>query len=221
MIALCATCHDHVSRGVLHIEEDDLYRWKGIPRDAAPIAHLFVEPGNAPSLLVGSICCRGDSGVVVFDLSDSLRLSFAVQDDDVMLLSLRIADLHGHAMVEVVDGYVKARDERISLEQRPGHVSVRRTAPVSVLPAWATLCLLAEEPRRRVGDIPILDLLVLEPGLVQVQGIWMDSEKGVVITDDRVAFLDADRPLPLSIMGAGKETVLHFVGPVGTPIFGV
>jgi len=221
MIALCATCHDHVSRGVLRIEDDDLYRWKGIPRDAPPIAHLFVEPGNAPSLLVGSICCRGDSGVVVFDLSDSLRLSFAVHDDDVMLLSLRIADLHGHALVEVVDGYVKARDERISLEQRPGRVSVRRTAPVSVVPAWAKLCLLEEEPKRRVDDIPILDLLVLEPGLVQVQGIWMDREKGVVITDDRLAFLNVDRPLPLSIMGAGRDSVLHFTGPVGTAMFKV
>jgi len=185
------------------------------------MAHLFVEPGSVPSLLLGSTCYRGDSGVVVFDLSEHLRLSFVVHDDDVMLLALRIADLHGKTLVDVVDGYVKSRDERIALEHRPGRVSVQPCAPVSVLPAWAKLCLLDEVPTRRVNELPLLDLHVLEPGLVRVQGIWMECEKGVVITDDRLAFLHKGRRLPVSIMGEGKESVIQFTGPIGAALFKV
>ncbi len=219
MVALCATCHDHVDRGDLHISDDDLYHWKGIPRVTRPTAHLFVEPGPPPALLLGSICCRGDSGLTVFDLSGSLRLGFVVRDSDIMLLALRVSDLEDNLIVEVVDGYVRSQDPRIELEHRPGRVTARRVSTVKVMPTWAKLSLLAADARCRVEELPVLDLHVLEPGLVRIQGIWMERDKGVVITEDRLSFLHRDRPHPITIMGAGKKSVLHFAGPVSMSLF--
>jgi hypothetical protein len=80
MIALCASCHDSVDRGVLQISDDDLYAWKGIPRNATTTAHVYVDPGPAPKVLLGSIAVQGDSGLVVFDFAERHRLAFVVKD---------------------------------------------------------------------------------------------------------------------------------------------
>jgi hypothetical protein len=53
-----------------------------------------------------------------------------------------------------------------------------------------------------------------------VQGLWLDKYQGVVITSDRLSFVARGRPLPITIMGEGESTVLNFVGPVDTALFG-
>jgi hypothetical protein len=56
MIAICPSCHDAVDRGSLQISDDELYRWKGIDRkEALSTGHIFIEPGEAPRLLLGSL----------------------------------------------------------------------------------------------------------------------------------------------------------------------
>jgi hypothetical protein len=84
MIAICPACHDAVDRGDLQISDEELYGWKGIDRSlSVPIAHIFVEPGPTPRLRLGSITVQGESGVIVFDLSERHRLSLAVRDGDI------------------------------------------------------------------------------------------------------------------------------------------
>ncbi|MCI0688695.1 MAG: HNH endonuclease, partial [Sporichthyaceae bacterium] len=120
MIALCAACHDSVTRGDLQITDDELYEWKRIDRSTStPTGHLFVEPGESPRLLLGSIAVEGGSGVIVFDLSEHHRLSFAVRDEDIMLINLKIASVEGTPLLDVVDGYVRQRDPAIELRTRP------------------------------------------------------------------------------------------------------
>jgi hypothetical protein len=108
MIAVCPTCHDAIHHGALEIDDDTLYRWKSITRtDEAKRGHLYVEPGRRAKLLLGSVAVTGDAGLIVFDLSEGNRLSFALQDDEIILLSLRIADMRGREVVRLTDGYVR------------------------------------------------------------------------------------------------------------------
>lgn len=218
MIALCAACHDSVDRGSLHISDEDLYRWKGIPRDVGSTAHLYVEPGKPPRMLLGSIAVRGDSGLVVFDFANHHRLSFTVSDGEIMLLNAKLSNLQGRTLLDVVDGYVRQRAAELQMLTRPGRVHIP-ASPQSALPGWALVSLQRGDPPGGSADPALLDLEVLEPGLVRVQGIWMDKDKGVVITHSRLSFLHRDRPRPITLIGEGKGSLLIFAGPIGTSLF--
>jgi hypothetical protein len=221
MIAICAACHDSVDRGELQISDEDLYRWKGIPRDVVSTAHLFVEPGSPTKMLLGSIAVQGDSGLVVFDFTDLQRLSFAVKDGDIMLLNAKLSRFDGKPLLDIVDGYVRQRADEIELATRPGRVQVPAGIHSPLIPEWARTSLLMEDPLYGVDGLSLIDLEVVEPGLVRVQGIWMDEDKGVIVTNDRLSFVGRGRPKPLTIVGTGKDSVLHYVGPLGTALFGV
>jgi hypothetical protein len=41
---------------------------------------VYVDPGPAPKVLLGSIAVQGDSGLVVFDFAERHRLAFVVKD---------------------------------------------------------------------------------------------------------------------------------------------
>ncbi|MDA8331603.1 MAG: hypothetical protein M0027_10460 [Candidatus Dormibacteraeota bacterium] len=220
MIAICAACHDSVHRGSLRISDGDLYRWKGLQSNVGPTAHLYVDPGPSPRLLLGSITVRGDSGLVVFDFANHHRLSFTARDGEILLLNSKLSDLQGKVLLDVVDGYVRQRAPELRMQTRPGRIQIPEI-PLGVLPPWAQASLTLGDPAWAAVDSPLLDLEVLEPGLVRVQGIWMDGDKGVVVTRDRMCFLDRQRPRPVAVAGAGTATVLTFVGPVGTKLFGI
>jgi hypothetical protein len=65
MIALCPARHDAVHHVPLVIDDGTVYRWKGIKREAeARRDHVYVEPGGAPKLLLGTLAVTGDQGVV-------------------------------------------------------------------------------------------------------------------------------------------------------------
>jgi hypothetical protein len=125
MIAICAACHDSIDRGQLQISDEALYRWKGIDRSSSRnMGHIFVEPGDAPRLLLGSITAKGDSGLIVFESSEQQRLSFVVRDSEIMLLNLKISGPDGGLLLDVVDGYVRKRESSIDYRVRPGAVEV-------------------------------------------------------------------------------------------------
>jgi hypothetical protein len=135
MIAICAACHDSVDRGQLQISDEALYRWKGIDRSSATnIGHIFVEPGEVPRLLLGSITARGDSGLIVFASSEQQRLSFVVRDGVIMPLNLKISTPDGVLALDVVDGYVRKREPSIEYRTRPG--AIEEVVPSSVELRW-------------------------------------------------------------------------------------
>lgn len=183
MIALCPTCHDAVHHGDLEIDDATVYRWRAIPRLQTKRDHIYVEPAKAPKLLLGTIAVTGTGGVTVFELGDTNRLSFRIADEDVLLMNLAVSTTRGDEVLRVVDGHVRHEAvDPVRYERVAGHVRV--TAPVSheFIPDWAI-----ERMRRletgfgATGSLPILDIEVLEPGLVRVQGVWNASSKDAVI----------------------------------------
>lgn len=225
MIAVCPACHDGVDRGTLLIDDETLYAWKRIARTSvAARGHIYVEPGEEAKLLLGSIAVRGeDAGLVAFELSDTNRLSFALRDGDVVLLNLAVTDRRGREIVKVVDGHVEVLDEdAATFEQRPGRVKVTVPAHGRYLAHRAVEMMRVQEPEfANDGRLTLLDLEVVEPGLVRVQGVWSRGVDAVVITTERLAFVSIapERSEPISLTGEGAESVLHHTGPITTALF--
>lgn len=221
MIAVCPACHDAITRGRLRITDPELYRWKQIDRAGAhPTGHIFVEPGNAPKLQLGSVTVQGDSGLVVFDLTGRHSLSFAVRDGDIMLINLKIAALDGTPQLDIVDGYIRRRNPALQFDSRPGAVDIPAGLYSPLMPSWVRDKLLAKDPMYgATRRVPLLSLTVLDRGLVQVEGFWADDQHAVVITRRELSFVTRSMPKPTTLVGGGRDTILHYVGPVDTALF--
>jgi SEC-C motif-containing protein/HNH endonuclease len=225
MIALCPSCHDAVHYGPLVIDDDTIYRWKGIKRDAqAQRDHVYVEPAGPPKLLLGTLAVTGNEGVVVFQLGQSNTLSFRIEDEDLLLLNVGVTDTAGRELLRVTDNHVRQiLPEAITYERVPGHVRVAAKRAPEIVPTWAVDRLREFEPNYGADEtVVVLDLEVLEPGLVGVQGIWVTGDDRVVIVTKRaLSFLSPWRPLPISLVGEGVESLLNYEGPLTTALFNV
>lgn len=220
MIAICATCHDSVDRGLLQISDETLYRWKGIDRpDSVKTAHIYVEPGPAPKLLLGSIAVRGDSGVVLFDMSEAHRLSFAIREGEILLLNLKISDPEGRLLLDVVDGHVRKHDTAIEFQTRQGAIQVPGGFDSPFIPEWVRERLLREDQSYTDAALPLLSIEVIDRGIVRVEGLWIEANRAVVITPDRLSFVSPGLANPLTIIGEGEETILSWEGPISTAMF--
>jgi hypothetical protein len=68
--------------------------------------------------------------------------------------------------------------------------------------------------------IVALDIEVMKPGLVRVQGCWPDGDVGVVITENAFSFCTRGKREPVSMVGDGEGSVLMYAGPITTALFG-
>lgn len=221
MVAVCGACHDSVNRGRLQISDDDVYAWKGVTRGAERVGHVFIEPaGRPPLLLMGSFALQGEAGLIVFDFADEHRLSFAVSDGDILLLNLRVASFDAETLIDVVDGYVRRRSERIEITSRPGHIKVSAGMQSEFVPAWLRAKLLDYDPMFGIEGMPLIEIKVVRPGVVRVNGIWCSKDHAVIGTN-RVFSSVARFGNPLVIVGEGEETVLNYTGPIGSHVFGL
>ena len=181
MIAICPACHDAVHHGTL---KKFLYRWKGIKRTPPKGDHIYIEPGNSSKLLIGSIAVTGPSGLTVFELSSTNKLSFRIVDGDIFLVNLRITTVAGQEVIRVMDNSLKPHIEGpLKYNRRPG--KIRITAPVDpdFLPIWALKALRVQEPNYpQDRQLILLDIEVIELGLVRVQGIWAENRIPTTVT---------------------------------------
>jgi hypothetical protein len=203
MIAICPTCHDAVHNGSLTIDDDVIYAWKRIKRPSTSVrAHLYVEPAVTPTVLFGNFpYIASTSNVVLFRLSDYCRFGIRVNSLDVILTELRIAAPNGEVAIEGTDGHILINDPNARLEQRPGHIRVTCSAPSQIVPQWVIdqVRQTPAPPRdgktsrqnmaeivgsingfARSGTVTLLDLNVLEPGVVRVGGAWVDRGLAIV-----------------------------------------
>lgn len=222
MIAICPTCHDAVHNGPLIIDDETLYSWKRISRTGDRRDHVYVEPGDRVLMMLGSLAVTGDQGVTVFELGDNNRLGFRVVDGDVMLVNLQIADVGGHEVLRIVDGHLRmGPGAGFRYDRVPGRAAVFADDWRMACPNWVMDIMRVDEPEfaRNVDD-PIFEIEVVEPGLLRVRGLWVRGHTAVVVTRERLAVVSEGRARPLSLMGAGKDSVLKFTGPLTTALFG-
>ncbi len=225
MIAVCPACHDAVHHGSLTISDETLFRWKHLRRPASALrTHLYVEPGTPTKVLLGSVAVSSaQPGAVIFDLSPTARLGFRTIDHDLLLFNLCVSTLSGDPLVTVTDNHVTHQPRAgARFLAVPGHIRVDVPLSADFVQAWVVTQMQRQDPTYGLdGFIPAIDLEVLRPGLVRVQGSWPRPERVVVATEDRLAFFRRGADGPLSIMGAGEDSVLFYTGPITDALFRV
>lgn len=225
MIAICPTCHDAVHNGELEITDETLHRWKAIKRPATTTrGHVYVEPQEDAKLRLGSISVTGPAGLRVFELSAGNSLSFSVEDEDITLLSMRITDRRGEEAARLVQNHVRVSEANgVEYQNVPGLHVVTAPKHGRYLPNWVIDRIRPFEPDFAVDErITLLRLEVLEPGVVKVEGVWLEQDHGVVITPERMHLvrMDPAMPLSLSIGGADEDSGIIYTGPITSELFG-
>jgi hypothetical protein len=140
-----------------------------------------------------------------------------------MQLNVSVSTTAGDELIRVVNGHVRHEaTEPVRYERVQGHVRLSAPATGEYMPLWALDQMRIHEPAFGAdGRLRLLEIEVLEPGLVRVQGVWTAQQHAVAITDTSLAFLGHGRERPLSFMGEGADSVLHFDGPITTALFRV
>lgn len=222
MIAVCPSCHDAIHYGTLLISDLVLYSWKGLERSSDVVrTHLYVEPGRPVKLLLGSIAVSCQEGATVFQLSSHNRLEFRILIGDILLMNLHVTSLSGRKVLSIVDNNIRHEpDPHVRYNQVPGHL--RMTAPVSTeyIPTWALEKMRIHEPTYGLDNpLTLLELEVVRPGVVKVQGLWADNTKCIVITQELMSVIYPTIRERYSLSGGGESTVLNWVGPIYDSIF--
>lgn len=224
MIAICPSCHDAAHYGRLKISDELLYSWKGITRPETPAsAHVFVEPASDLFLQVGTICIQTTNDqLTVLELSKSSHLKLRILDDDILQISLSLIDGNGLELLRVIENNVRVQPRQdVKFEYRAGRARVTVPATDTFVPSW-----LVKQVRRHTpsfasdGEIVAVDIEVLKPGHVRIQGCWADVDEGIVISEERLSFCNQALREPLSLMTDGGLATFRWIGPINKPMFG-
>jgi hypothetical protein len=223
MIAVCPSCHDAIHHGALTVADDELYRWKGIKRPNKPnAAHVYVEPAPTLKLLAGNIgLMTGSDRLAVFELSNANHVELRVLDDDILQVSARLEDTRGNEVLRVVENHVRTPPGRdIEFIFQAGHVRITVPATDVYVPAWLTGAMREQTFFIKDGRVVALDLKVLEPGVVKIEGVWSAPEGAVVISTEGISFCRPEWEGPKTLVGAPEGgTVFQFNGPITSKLF--
>ena len=225
MIAVCPTCHDAIHHGALPIDDETLHRWKALTRSATSVRdYLYVEPNSTIKLLLGTIAVAAPRNAVVFELSAQNRLAFRIEDSDILLLNLALCSLSGKEILRVIDNHIEvAAQDAVVYERVPGHVRVTVPASEEYIQWWAVSKMRRHKPDfGSNGKVMALDLEVMRPGLVRVEGVWVAPGRAIIVTKEEFAFIRPNMRQPLALVGAGEDSVLLFVSEkIDARLFGL
>lgn len=199
MIAVCPTCHDHAHRGPLKIDDETIRLWKGLARIPTNRGYFYIEPSSEVHFLFGTLLLSapkpGPMLNTVFDLSARNQLGFRVEANDLVGLYLSICDSSDNVILKIVNGHLEhhAR-EVLGFDSRPGRVRVRAPATAEFLPQWIVRDCFGPDKVLQIADgqFTLLDLEVRALGLVQVQGVWTEDRRALVVGSEMLAFSRGD-----------------------------
>jgi hypothetical protein len=110
----------------------------------------------------------------------------------------------------------------IEIRTRPGKFQlILKNEARKLIPTWITRShILSGSDYFATQEYTFIDIEVIEPGLVRIFGVWVDKEKAIVISPLGISLLRQDnKGAPLTLVGAGKESVLYYAGPINKHLF--
>lgn len=234
MIAVCPSCHDEIHHGRMAIDDDSIRAWKALRRpQEVKRSHVYIEPSEHPTVVLGNFAIRGKAGATIVDLSPGHSLRFEIRGDEILLLSLRISDLEGSPAIEVVDGYVKSRDSSALMhESGGGRIRISTKVADRFIPSWAISCMHEIDPDYAAEETTLLRVRVDAPGVVRVEGVWATDSQAFIVTPTHLAVISNTRaPLFLTACDStgqaydaevpvGKGPILQWEGPINAALFG-
>lgn len=135
---------------------------------------------------------------------------------------MSITDLNGKQILKVVENRVKYQITKpLKYERRQGKLRITAPSTSKYIPEWALMKIRAQVPQYADnGRFVMLDIEVVKPGIVKVQGVWVNGFEVIIITENLLSFITPGLRQPLSMCGEGENSVLHYTGPIDTSLFG-
>lgn len=191
MIAICPSCHDAVHHGALEITDETLYRWKQIRREPSTRGHVYIEPRKNPTVELGTNLLFGPpDGFFAFSLSQRNRWEIRIVESEILLISFSLSALSGQEVLRFRENHWKLElPDIVSLRQVPGHLRITTKSVPDFMPDWVRDAMQEVEPGYATGEeLVILDIEVLKPGFVRVEGLWVDEHTAVIATPNGLYF---------------------------------
>lgn len=217
MIALCATCHDHVHRGELRLTDETLYRWKRIEHSETEPhwASIAAQPRTQrlPLLLGPFAIASAVEEAGLLRLGGANWLTLRVLEGGVVQVDTEIRDAAGEQVLKVVRSQVvAARRPEVEFQGTPGRVLITVPATEDFIPSWVLLNFLRIKDSfiRSDGRAVALDIEVTAPGQVRVEGYWLSKYHAAAITSKAVlvASYSTEGPIVLQAIGEGAPPIL-------------
>lgn len=191
MIAVCPSCHDAIHHGSLRISDEMLYAWKRIRRNSDErSARLHVDPGLPIKLRAGRVTISSTrSEVTAFKFANGAELRFRLLDGDLLLLSTSLRDAKGRELVRIAENYVRVPPRAdVEFEHVPGQIHLRVPNTRDFVPDWLALQAASSAPWILEPTVTALQLTVVEPGVVRLQGFWASFDVAIVFVEDGILF---------------------------------
>jgi len=221
MIAVCPSCHDEIHHGKLKITDETIYKWKDIKRSTLNRDHIYIEPNTESKLLLGSsVGIESPDGLTVFELTKTSKLTYKVEDGEIFLLDLSITNLKRKEILKVTHNHIKySNDEHITYTRRPGRFRITTKRLLDFIPIWSIAALFKMQPEFKIddGELLLLDMEVISPGVVKAEGFWSRENAVVIITNDSVNLLPFGWEGPASFSGMTFSSSSH----ITSSIFGI
>jgi len=223
MIALCPSCHDDVHRGQLKIPDETLYLWKQKKvNNKQKCSYLHIEPSTDLKLLTGSVSIKPTQNKqLIFELANGSNLALRVLNNKRLQINATIYDQEKCEILKVTENHVDVEKEGVELKQRKGRIQITVETKRNYIPEWV-IFQMRKFQRKDFGKsdrIKILDIEVIKPGFIKIEGIWANNEKAVIITNKELIFCPVPPWAPTNFVGAGEKTVFTYDGPISTGMF--
>jgi hypothetical protein len=221
MVAVCGACHDSMERGSLVISDETAKAWKKLIRDDDPYrTHIYVEPGRErPSMRIGTMTFRTPQERMIFASGGGQHVAFTIVGDEIMHINVIVRSALGRELVTVTDGHVAVpQSSAVHVEHRPGRFRAAHIVDEAIVPGWMVDQMRVNEPDFAPNDVvTLLDLEVIAPNLVRVEGMWPSKYGAMVATRRSLSFVRQDYRNPLAMLGHPDGTDIQLDMPPGEP----
>ncbi len=225
MIAVCPNCHDAIHHGRIPLTDETIYNWKKIDYSTEFIRdHLYITPNTTSKILFGSISIQIPQETIIFQLSPNNQLRFQIVGQDILMLDLNLSKVSGDAILRVEQNHIThQKDPEVEYRQTPGQVQILVPNNSEYVTNWVLETIRQYEPDYGCDKkIPILQIEVVNKGLLRVQGIWIENRKGIIATLQGPYFISNDLLPPhrrIVLHGEGENTIFETI-LVGGALFG-
>jgi hypothetical protein len=103
---------------------------------------------------------------------------------------MSITDLNGKQILKVVENRVKYQITKpLKYERRQGKFRIIAPSTSKYIPEWVLNKIRTQVPQYAGnGRFVMLDIEVVKPGIVKVQGVWVNGFEVVIITENLLSF---------------------------------
>ncbi len=132
-----------------------------------------------------------------------------------------VKDLSHKVLVTILENHVIIKnDKSLAVKRRPGKISITIPDANKYLPLWVSKVMWRALPDFVNGNkSTILDIEVMRPGVVRLQGVFVAKDSAFVITNSKIYVLRPEIGGPVALVGQGESTIIKVSGPITTAVF--